>query len=419
MITEEIIKNIPPLVIKYLRNKLNKVESASLGEWVNASSENNIIFEELIDIDKIRKGLEDIYSLENKEAACLKKIKETLVFNDQPKAVVNRSFMWYRYAIAAAILILVAGLWNIFQPATRQADKPKHIVKDISAPTGINAKLQLADSSIIVLDSVHNGDIVLQGTTQIQKQDSQIIYHTSLSEGTKAKLFNKASTSRGGFLMLILPDGSKAWLNAESSIYYPVAFTGNERKVFITGEVYFEIHKNAKQPFKVVIPGLYGNTGKQEEIEVIGTHFNVNAYKEEATVTTTLLEGSIKFTQTKGYSRLPRKLPTILKPGQQVLLSDNEALKVREADTAAVIAWKSHDFIFTGAQDIQAAMRQIARWYNVEVIVDKKAQQFYIQGQISKRENLLRLFSILEELHTVKFKLEGSKVTVLPWDVKP
>jgi ferric-dicitrate binding protein FerR (iron transport regulator) len=198
-----------------------------------------------------------------------------------------------------------------------------------------------------------------------------------------------------------LPDGSEAWLNAASSITYPTAFTGEERRVRITGEVYFEIRPNASMPFKVSIHAPVG----EQQVEVLGTHFDVKAYEDENTVTTTLLEGSVRLAA-KGSS-------TILQPGQQGQLQPDGHLHLdAHADPEAAIAWKNGLFHFEQA-DIRDVMRQVARWYDVDVVFEGKVPEERFDGEIPRNSNLTEVLKILQ-ISNVHFKVEDRKVMVTP-----
>ena len=209
-------------------------------------------------------------------------------------------------------------------------------------------------------------------------------------------LYNTLATPRGGQYQLTLPDGSKVWLNAASSLRYPVAFLGAERRVEVTGEAYFEVTKNASQPFKV---SLRDN----QEVDVLGTSFDINAYADEPEIRTTLLTGAVK---TEGVT---------LKPGQQAAWTLNRPVRVRsDADVEEAIAWKNGKFIFSGG-DIQSVMRQLERWYDVEVDYKGDFKGVELVGVISRFKNISEILNMLEQTHTVTFQVEGRRVTVLPY----
>jgi ferric-dicitrate binding protein FerR (iron transport regulator) len=236
--------------------------------------------------------------------------------------------------------------------------------------------------------------------------------------------YNTLSTPKGGQYFLELPDGSKVWLNAASSIRYPTAFDGSERLVELTGEAYFEIKKNHDKPFRVNFTSTSG-AGEDREgtVEVLGTHFNVNAYNDESEIKTTLLEGAVKVMSRQSsvdksayVTALADKSANnmvVLKPGEQVSISHASQLSHPiPVQTEEAVAWKNGLFYFDNA-NIQAIMRQLARWYNVDVVYKGKIPARRFAGQVSRNSKLSQVLRILE-LSKVHFTIEGNVVTVLP-----
>jgi len=317
-----------------------------------------------------------------------------------PATRVRKRSMVFRWTAAAAI---IAGIttWYLFLPKATLKTQPASMAVPHDRPPGGNvAMLTLSDGSIIALDSARTGPLTQQGNTKIAKLNNGQLAYKTLNEKPTALLYNTLTTPRGGQYRLILPDGTGVWLNAASSITYPTAFAGDERVVRITGEVYFEVQKDPTHPFKVTFnPGADSGS-----VEVLGTHFNINAYSDEATVKTTLLEGSV---------RVVSKAATLLKPGQQAQLDNTgHAAVFADVDLDEVIAWKNGRFHFEDA-DIRTVMRQIARWYDVEVAFEGKITTEKFVGDIPRNSRLTEVFKILE-LSNVHFKVEDKKVTVIP-----
>ena len=310
-------------------------------------------------------------------------------------AKLRRILSW---SVAAALIGGIIAAWYLL-PAKKTATRQTAIAVEHDRPPGGNvATLTLGDGSRITLDSAVNGVLAEQGNTKIAKLGNGRLAYNTLNEKPVALLFNTLMTPRGGQYSLILPDGTGVWLNAASSITYPTSFTGNERVVRITGEVYFEVRKDPVRPFHVTFD-IGPDTGK---VEVLGTHFNINAYKDEAAVKTTLLEGSVK---------VVGKGSTLLKPGQQVQLDNGgKASPIKEADLEDVTAWKNGIFHFDHS-DIGTVMRQIARWYDVEVVFEGRPTSEKFDGDIPRNSQLTEVFRILE-LSNVHFKVEDRKVTV-------
>ncbi len=328
------------------------------------------------------------------------------------RMLTNNKFWWG----AAAALILVFAIYYFDRPvsapiAAAPVKQPEHD----RGPGGNIAVLTLSDGSSITLDSAQNGVLAQQGNTKISKlSNGQLAYSLSGDSPFKeqrgkgrGEAYNTLTTPRGGQYKLTLPDGSNVWLNAASSIRYPTAFSGKERSVSITGEAYFEIAKDPSMPFKVLLPGSRQGEGRGEDraIQVLGTHFNVNAYADENILKATLLEGSIRL--------LSNNTGSQLEPGQQGQLNNSGRIAVvQNADIEEAVAWKNGRFNFNNA-DIQTVMRQIARWYDVEVVFEGKLPTEKFEGEIPRSSNISEVFKILE-LSNVHFKVENKKVTVMP-----
>src|ERR1700754_590802 len=306
------------------------------------------------------------------------------------------------WAVAAVFLGGVTALWLLLRPApAKPVVEDRQSLQHDRAPGGNVAKLTLSDGSTITLDSAQNGTLTQQGNTSITKLDDGRLAYKTLDEKPVAAVLNTLSTPRGGQYRLVLPDGSEVWLNASSSITYPTAFTGGERKISISGEAYFEIRSRASMPFRVFVHAPAG----EQTVEVLGTHFDVKAYDDEAGVTTTLLEGSVRLTS-KGAA-------TLLQPGQQGQLRTDGLIHLEpHADMEAAIAWKNGLFHFEQT-DIRDVMRQIARWYDVEIVFEGKVPEERFDGEIPRSSNLTEVFKILQ-LSNVHFKVEDRKVTVTP-----
>jgi len=313
---------------------------------------------------------------------------------------------WLRYA---AILLAVVGSGTFLLLQQKGSSKPLTIAGNIEqtkqiktdlAPGGNKAVLTLGDGSTIVLDDAKNGALTQQGNTKVFKLNGKLTYDPANTKNDQI-FYNTISTPRGGQYQIELPDGSQVWLNAFSSLRFPTAFTGKERRVEITGEVYFEVAKNPNMPFKVTIGTPSENAS---EIEVLGTRFNIMAYKDEAAVNTTLLEGSVKINQDSK--------AVLLKPGQQARLQDKSIKIIDHVDTEEAIAWKNGYFQFTSAS-LQQVMRQLARWYDVDISYEGNVPERRFGGKISRDNNASEVLKVLE-LSKVKFRIEDKKIIVTP-----
>jgi transmembrane sensor len=306
----------------------------------------------------------------------------------------------FRWMAAASVAILIgAGCWFLFFNTPKEkviaaAVKPKAPV--IISPAGTKATLTLADGSVITLDNADNGTLAKQGNTQIIKmKDGSLTYKAAGAPGQDVSI-NTINTPKGGHYQVILPDGSLVWLNAASSLTFPTAFTGSSREVKLSGEAYFEISANKKMPFLVNV--------QQSVITVLGTNFNVNGYMDEDHINTTLLEGAVKFTNNSHDQRL--------RPGQQVLFRPADgSMQVQEADISQVMSWKNGFFEFEN-MDIKGIMRQISRWYDVDIIYGGNiADDLKLSGSISRKLSLQELQRLIEP-NGVYFKIDGRKIFV-------
>lgn len=302
--------------------------------------------------------------------------------------------LWRVAAAAVIILSLSVGGYFYFNK-TSEKQIAKVEVKNDVAPGGNKAILTLADGSQIILDNAKNGNVTQQGNTKVIKlDDGQLAYNTTSENGVV--LYNTISTPKGGQYQVILADGSKVLMNAESSLRFPTSFSGKERNVELKGEGYFEVAKNKSKPFHVKVNDL--------DVMVLGTHFNINAYANERAVKTTLLEGSVKVAAAN--------VSTVLKAGQQAILANGQLTKNNAEDLDEIIAWKEGVFYFNNA-DIQQIMKQVERWYDIEVEYAGAITKDKFSGKISRSANLSKVLSILS-YSNVHFKLEGKKLTVLP-----
>ncbi|WP_316812367.1 FecR family protein [Pedobacter heparinus] len=313
------------------------------------------------------------------------------------------SYPFFKYAAAAAAIFMAISIGIYFfkanhSPVIRE-QASKLVGTHDRSPGGNKATLTLANGTKISLTDATNGDLVKQSNISITKTaDGQLAYKVSGAvkrPGNAASEFNSISTPNGGQYQVLLSDGSKVWLNDASSLKFPTVFTGEARSVELTGEAYFEVSKNEKMPFTVKANGM--------QVLVLGTHFNVMAYPDEKQVKTTLLEGAVKLIHADDVA--------FLKPGQQATITENGAgYQVSKADVASAMAWKNGYFLLDNAS-LPQLMRQISRWYDVDVIYAANLKDHEFVGEVSRKYSLMKILKILE-LSGVTFKLEGRTLTV-------
>lgn len=316
---------------------------------------------------------------------------------EQRKPVRMRRYIGWA-AAAAVVLLAGAGIFVQFFNNGKEKTIPGRsgITTALDALPGSNgAVLTLADGKKIILDSLQNGVIAMEDNSKAVLENGSLRYDAKNNAGMETRL-NTITTSRGRQFQLILPDGSRAWLNAASSLTYPTSFTGNDRKVQVAGEVYFEVAKQKNKPFKVQTPG-------QSYVEVTGTRFNVNAYADEPSMATTLAEGAVNVHVNNGFQTL--------KPGQQAQVKQGQLTLINNADTSQVLAWKNGIFDMNNA-GLPAVMRQLARWYDVNIEYEREMPDIRFGGKMQRNLKLSQVLNGLSGMG-VQFRIEeGRKLIV-------
>jgi hypothetical protein len=317
---------------------------------------------------------------------------DALIASQQPSI---RKTSIIKYAVAALFVFLIWSIWFLnFESKSPKNKSNKQLVNDVK-PGHNGAILTLSNGKKVILDSAVNGETLSDANLGIIKKDGEIIYTGKTDE----LVYNTVTTDKGRQWRLTLPDGSKVWLNAQSSIHYPLNFTDKERVVEIAGEVFFEVVHNSKKPFKVKV----GN----KVIADIGTSFNINAYADESDMKTTLIEGSLSISNTR--TNIP---PTILEPGQQAVVNSTGFIRVNQhQDLDEVMAWKNGMFNFNET-NIENIMRQIGRWYDLDIEYSGKITTETFSGMVSRNKSLIQVLKVLEQA-SIKFKIEGKKIIVI------
>jgi len=366
------------LISGFLQKKLSREEEKELDAWILESERNMQIFEDVTEEDAIN----DFLQWYN-ECDVEKNLQKAKLRLNKPSRVIR---LW-KYA-AVACLAITVGLAIYFIGFHHDQEKPLPVAKNQAAAADI-----LPGTSVATL-KMDNGSIITLGN-----QDTMINEHVRIKEGqvvyshSTEVAMHEISIPRKGFYKLLLPDGTKVWLNSESSIRYPSAFTGKERKVEVSGETYFEVAKDALKPFIASVNGL--------EVTALGTAFNINAYPNEAILRTTLVEGSIKITKDAKEK--------MVKPGQQLRINGQE-WKLVNIPIAGVIAWTQNQFKFKDTP-LPELMRMVERWYDAKVIFEDNVN-YHFNGTIDRDVPVSRLLYLLEKTNMVHFTIEGNTITV-------
>ncbi len=379
-----------PLLKKYLSGDCTVAEINEVDEWFDSM---DAVPEELVGLsDNQRKLVEDkIFERILLNIGVKEQQKSLLI---PKKSISIRTILW-----AAASLILVLGtvlIWRYNAQLNLQSQQAKLHQSVHIKPGGNRAVLTLGDGSSVELTEAKIGALADQQNVSVVKTaEGELRYKIHARSASADISYNKIATPVGGKYSVVLPDGTKAWLNSKSSLRFPTAFKGAERVVQMTGEVYFEVAKNPNQPFKVQSGGT--------EIKVLGTHFDVMAYNDEVGQKTTLLEGSIQLSSGNFYQ--------LLKPGQQALV-DPSGIKVNHnCDLEAVMAWRNDLFIFKD-MEIKEIARQLSRWYDIQVVFRGTPSKIAYTGTISKDVELSELLGMLQ-FTGLKYELNRNQLIII------
>ena len=389
-------EEVQKLVEKYLHNAASAEETEKLFQWYRAEmkTDSEWNFDEQEDENKLKSF---IFS------------RIELADTKDNRFIGTRKY-YSLAAAASAVIFLISGLYFLHKSDDVKTDispvkvATKPVVNDIQ-PGGIKAILTLSDGKKIVLDDSQNGVVLNQGGIKIHKNSQGIIEYTLIESANEQSInerkevqtvYNTIQTPVGGKFQLNLADGSKVWLNSASSLRFPVFFSGDTREVELKGEAYFEVSKNEDKKFSV-------RSGNQT-VEVLGTHFNINAYSDEPSITTTLIEGAVRVIE------LNSKKSQILKPGEQSKVDRD--IRIHRKDTQAEVAWKDGYFYFENAS-IETVMRQLGRWYGITARYETELPEHHFEGAIATNLTLLEVLEILQKSN-IHFRLEGKEVVVMP-----
>lgn len=393
MTTDELL-HISYLLRQSLREQLSEEERAELLAWCVENPANQRLYDRCHDEDALVQSLSNPAPVDPQ--VIWNQISVNVSFRREP--ILYRLRPFRNIAAAIFLLLFTGATWYMVRSRNKPNSTPTNfpiVIKSDVVPGGSKALLTLADGSSLPLDSAHNGQLALQGKVRVLNQDGNLSYAANGQDGKM--VLNTMTTPRGGQYRLVLPDGSRVWLNAASSLRYPTAFTGKTREVELAGEAYFEIAKDKNKPFTVKTT----NTA----IEVLGTSFNVNAYPDEPDQRTTLVDGNVKVSNKENKS-------AFLQPGQQAVTGQlPEGLMIlNNTDLEATLAWKNGYFLYKKAH-IQTIMRQIARWYDVDIEYTSPVDDLFYT-KIPRNATVSAVFEALQAAGGVHFTFEGRKIIV-------
>lgn len=410
--------DIDPIALKYIREEaLTPEESVLLHHWLNAAPGREEMLESIKNGDE-----ETLAQLRRLQAIgenlspqkVVARLEQEGYFqapdSSVPATVIHPQFFSRRLRallVAASVTMIVgtAAWWVMaHRPSPASPVTPAVVASDVR-PGSNRAVLTLADGRQIALDSAGNGVLAAQQSATVSKLAAgQLAYKNAATASVLPPAYNVLSTPRAGQFSLTLADGTRVWLNNASTLRYPVAFTGQERSVELTGEAYFEVAKDAARPFKVIVHRGTGDEGGA--IEVLGTSFNVMAYADEPAERTTLVDGSIRFSPRTGAG-------VLLRPAEQSVIDDKGTLSIlKHVNISEVSAWKNGYFHFDHA-GLEATMRQLARWYDIDVRYEGVLPPQEFMGRIPRNLSLSAVLKGLES-DQIHFKLEGRVLTVMP-----
>jgi transmembrane sensor len=393
MLTQEF--RISELIARQLRGELSAEEQVELGEWLKSSDGNKLLYQEFADQQKTSFKIRNYQQTDSE--ALYQLTLEKIQLQSRPLQTSSTRKLLLRIVVAAAAVILLVpplAIYLFLTPVKVVQTETTYVHDDIPAG-GNKAYITLANGQKIQLSSAKNG-IVMNGSSMSYADQS-------LVEGSVPQLEKEEltiSTPLGGQYQVTLSDGTVVFLNAGSALKYPAVFGKSAREVYLTGEAYFEVAKDKARPFTVTTP--------EQQLRVLGTHFNISAYADERATKTTLLEGAV---QVSPLARSGAE-PALLSPGEQSELRGN-SLQLKMADLEEALAWKNGDFIFK-EEALESIMRKVSRWYDVQVeFEDEASKHIILGGMVSRAKNISAILKMIELTKRVQFRVQGRKIIVL------
>jgi len=394
--------HIASLILADMQDKLSTDERQELNTWLQEHGDNYLLYEELMDEEKLGNDLYQLHTYDHNQA--YERLAQRIFSNEVTGKRVYFRIWWY---MVAAVLLLVAGGITYYSLNKTEKPIPRSVIvaqkkSPGTPPDSKKAVLILADGSTIPLNEMNNGNIAQQGNVIIHKnKNGQLLYKLSgATANTNGS--NLLRTPRGGEYQVTLDDGTRIWLNSASTLQFPVHFNANERRVVLTGEAYFEVASSItpqtgqKKSFIVSVDNM--------EVQAIGTSFNISAYKEDNRSQTTVVEGLVKVNR--------NNKSNLLSPGKKLVASDT-AVTIEEADVKQEIAWKNGEFVFRNTSLIMV-MNELTRWYDMDVVYEPGVPSLHFSGEVERESDITRVLQMLEYTGGVTFTIANRIITVHP-----
>lgn len=374
--------DIETLILKYLQGKLAEGEKRQLDEWLKGDR-NKKLFSRLVNKQRILVKMErlDEYDWEKSWKVMERKLHE------------RRKFSWKYWGMVASLLgIVLLGTWVFMEK--NEENSPVVVMRGVE-PGGVFAELVLPDGKIVELNKDSN-NLFLGESGKVLRNENGVLFLTQDSVQLQKVGYSEIRTPRGGEYQVVLPDNSIVWLNADSKLRFPLTFSGKERRVFASGELYFQVAKDSLSPFRIEVEGLY-------EVEVLGTEFNVRAYSDLPSATT-LVDGRVLI-RDKGTK-------VVLKPGEQAVKGTYGEVVVREVDVAPYIAWKQGYFLFEDER-LEDILNELARWYDVNIFFENSSvREERFSVDMPRHESFEEVLRLIEQTRSIQIEIEGNNVFV-------
>lgn len=403
---------IASLIVGNMQHNLSNEERQELNAWLQEGGANFLLYEELMDEEKLGEALDEMHAID--QGSAYAKLSQRLFGNNRaPKRIT----IWW-YMVAAALLLIAGGITYMYiNKNDKQAASPIVVIAPKKAPglqpDSKKALLLLNDGSAVSLNEMNNGFVVQQGNVTVNKKsDGELEYVISGNADNNSTKYNTIQTPRGSEYKVVLNDGTRIWLNAASTLRFPIHFNNQERKVQLTGEAYFEVAKMEATTHTRPIPPGREEGGKKipfivgvdnMEVQAIGTSFNISAYKEDNTTQTTVVEGLVKVSR--------QHKDHLLSPGKKLVANDT-AITIEDADVKTETAWRTGDFVFHNTS-LQIVMNELARWYDMEVAYEQPIPSLHFTGEIPRISAINKVLEMLEYTGGVHFTVNNRVITVI------